>query len=141
MIGGAGTLKVRFGRCVLDLDRLELRNGDNPVSLEPQVFSLLVYLLQNRDRVVSRDEIVDAVWNGRIVSEGTLNTRISGVRRAGVPNGTTQQVIKTYPRRGFRFVGSTIVYAFLQATGLVNDHVVGCFRCRPCAKLAKKKFQ
>jgi len=110
MIGGAGTLKVRFGRCVLDLDRLELRNGDNPVSLEPQVFSLLVYLLQNRDRVVSRDEIVDAVWNGRIVSEGTLNTRISGVRRAVGDTGATQQVIKTYPRRGFRFVAEVEKY-------------------------------
>jgi DNA-3-methyladenine glycosylase I len=48
---------------------------------------------------------------------------------------------KDLKKRGFRFVGSTIIYAHLQATGLVNDHVVGCFRYRPCAKLAKKKFQ
>jgi len=105
MAGGAKGLKFRFGHYVLDLDRLELRRGNTPVSIEPQVFSLLVYLLQNRDRVVSRDEIIDAVWAGRIVSEGTLNTRINGVRRAVGDTGSTQRIIKTYPRRGFRFVG------------------------------------
>tara|TARA_B100000315_G_scaffold177300_1_gene165858 strand:+ start:1364 stop:2836 length:1473 start_codon:yes stop_codon:yes gene_type:complete len=68
------------------------------------VFSLLVCLIENRDRVVSKDELIELVWEGRIVSDGTLNTRINAARKAVGDDGKAQAVIKTFPRRGFRFV-------------------------------------
>ncbi|MGB7659577.1 MAG: winged helix-turn-helix domain-containing protein, partial [Pseudolabrys sp.] len=76
-----------------------------PVAMEPQVFDLLLYLLQNRDRVVSRDDLIASVWNGRIVSESTLSTRITAARKAIGDTGEDQILIKTYPRKGIRFVG------------------------------------
>ncbi len=72
--------------------------------MEPQVFRLLVFLIENRDRVVSKDQIIETVWEGRIVSDATLNTRINAARRAVGDNGKDQLVIHTIPRRGFRFV-------------------------------------
>lgn len=72
--------------------------------MQPQVFSLLVFMIENADRVVSKDEIIDNVWGGRIVSDGTLNARINALRRALGDDGARQGVIKTLPRQGFRFV-------------------------------------
>ena len=94
----------RFGSFRLDTDRVELWRGMDPVVLEPQVFRLLLYLIENRDRVVSKDELIDTVWEGRIVSDAALNTRINGVRRAVGDSGKDQTVIRTAARRGFRFV-------------------------------------
>ncbi|MDP6427530.1 MAG: winged helix-turn-helix domain-containing tetratricopeptide repeat protein [Rhodospirillales bacterium] len=94
----------RFGEYALHLESLELKKNGAPVELEPQVFSLLACLIENADRVVSKDELIEMVWDGRIVSDGTLNTRINSVRRAVGDDGKTQGVIKTFPRRGFRFV-------------------------------------
>ena len=94
----------RFGAFVIDGERPELRRGEELREMEPQVFSLLVFLIENRDRVVSKDEMIEAVWDGRIVSDATLNARINGARRAVGDNGKEQAVIRTYPRRGFRFV-------------------------------------
>ena len=93
-----------FGDFALDTDSLELSQGGAPVDVEPQVFSLLACLIENRARVVSKDELIEMVWDGRIVSYGTLNTRINSVRRAVGDDGKRQAVIKTFPRRGFRFV-------------------------------------
>jgi adenylate cyclase len=90
---------------VLDTDRRELRRGTALVSLEPQVFDLLEYLVRNRDRVVTKDELLDSVWNGRIVSESTLSTRINAARSAIGDNGETQRLIKTLQRKGLRFIG------------------------------------
>ena len=70
------------------------------------MFSLLACLIENRERVVSKDELIEMVWDGRIVSDGTLNTRINSVRRAVGDDGKRQAVIKTFPRRGFRFVAA-----------------------------------
>ena len=75
-------MEFSFGDHVLNLDRRELRRGAELVALEPQVFDLLVYLVQNRDRVVSKDDLLMAVWGGRIVSESTFTSRISAVRTA-----------------------------------------------------------
>jgi TolB-like protein/Tfp pilus assembly protein PilF len=97
----------RFGDHVLDLDRLELTADGRSLKLQPQVFSLLAYLVQNRDRVVGKDEIFDAVWAGRIVSESTLNARINAARHALGDNGREQRMIRTFPRRGFRFMAET----------------------------------
>jgi TolB-like protein len=93
-----------FGEHVLDVERRELRRGGDPVAVEPQVFDLIVYLVQNRDRVVTKDELLDAVWGGRIVSESALTTRINAVRRAVGDSGEAQAVIRTIQRRGFRFI-------------------------------------
>ncbi|HLB97588.1 MAG TPA: winged helix-turn-helix domain-containing protein [Acetobacteraceae bacterium] len=90
----------------LDTDRRELRRGSEPIELEPQVFDLLVYLMQNRDRVVSKDDLIAAVWGGRIVSDSTLTSRISAARTALGDNGEDQRLIRTIPRRGLRFVGA-----------------------------------
>jgi DNA-binding winged helix-turn-helix (wHTH) protein len=84
---------------------LELRRGGELCSVEPQVFDLLEYLLHNCDRVVSRDDMLSAVWNGRIVSEATLISRINAARTAIGDNGEHQRLIRTIPRRGVRFVG------------------------------------
>ena len=94
----------RFGEYLLNLESLELKRAGEPVEVEPQVFSLLACLIENADRVVTKDELIEMVWDGRIVSDGTLNTRINAVRRAVGDDGKTQSVIKTFPRRGFRFV-------------------------------------
>lgn len=89
----------------LDIDRRELRRGDEMVALQPQVFDLLVYLMQNRERVVSRDDLLVAVWGGRIVSELTLAARINAARKAVGDSGAAQRLIQTMPRKGFRFIG------------------------------------
>jgi TolB-like protein/Tfp pilus assembly protein PilF len=93
-----------FGDQVLDVERRELRRGGAPVALEPQVFDLLVYLICNRERVVSKDDLIGNVWGGRIVSDSTLTTRINGARKAVGDDGATQRVIRTIPRKGVRFV-------------------------------------
>ena len=94
----------RFDAFSLDTESLELRDGDDPVAVEPGVFSILAYLIDNRDRVVSKDELIEAIWDGRAISDGALNSRINAARRAVGDSGSSQSVIKTFARRGFRFV-------------------------------------
>lgn len=96
----------RFGDCTLDPKRRELRRSSVALPVEPQVFDLLVYLICNRDRVVSRDDIFAVIWGGRIMSESVLSTRINAVRRAIGDNGAEQKLIKTLPRKGVRFTGT-----------------------------------
>ena len=95
----------RFGDHVLDIERRELRRGVEPVALEPQVFDLLVYLVRSRHRVVSKDDLIDGVWGGRIVSDSALTTRLNAVRKAVNDSGAEQRLIRTVPRRGVRFIG------------------------------------
>jgi TolB-like protein/cytochrome c-type biogenesis protein CcmH/NrfG len=95
-----------FSNHVLDMDRRELSRDRRGVPVEPQVFDLLVYLLENRDRVVSKDDLLDKIWSGRIVSESTLTSRINAARKAIGDSGSGQKLIRTVPRKGFRFVGS-----------------------------------
>jgi DNA-binding winged helix-turn-helix (wHTH) protein len=94
-----------FDKFVLAPDRRELRSGAIVVAMEPQVFDLLVFLILNREHVVSRDELIESIWGGRIVSESALSTRITAVRSAIGDSGTEQRLIKTFPRKGVRFVG------------------------------------
>jgi TolB-like protein len=98
-------LRYLFESYVLDTDRRELRLGADLVPLAPQVFDMLAYLIRNRDRVVSKDDLISAIWEGRIVSESALTTRLNGVRSAIGDSGEEQRLIKTLPRRGIRFVG------------------------------------
>ncbi|MGE5163349.1 MAG: winged helix-turn-helix domain-containing protein, partial [Sphingobacteriales bacterium] len=95
-----------FTNYVLDSDRRELRAGGASVPVEPQVFDVLVYLIENRDRVVSKDDLIASVWGGRIVSESTLTSRINAVRKAIGDTGEKQSCIRTFAKKGFRFVAS-----------------------------------
>jgi TolB-like protein/tetratricopeptide (TPR) repeat protein len=99
-------LRYLFEEYALDTDLRELYRGADVVSVAPQVFDLLDYLIRNRDRVVSKDDLINAIWNGRIVSDGALTTRLNVARSAIGDSGDEQRLIKTLPRRGFRFVGT-----------------------------------
>ncbi len=96
----------RFGPFTLDSARRELSRDGAEIAVEPQVFDLLRVLIERRDRVVSRDDLLEAVWNGRIVSEATLGSRINAARTAIGDTGTEQRWIRTLPRKGVRFVGT-----------------------------------
>jgi len=95
-----------FADHVLDLERRELKRGSQQIALEPQVFDLLTYLIQNRDRVVSKDDLMSAIWGGRVVSESNLTSRINAARKAIGDDGEQQRLIRTYARKGVRFVGN-----------------------------------
>ena len=90
------------------------------IALEPQVFDVLVHLIRNRDRVVSKDDLLASVWGGRIVSESTLTSRINAARKALGDSGEAQHLIRTFPRKGIRFVGD------------VTEAPRPGQRCRPC---------
>jgi TolB-like protein len=94
-----------FGDHTLDGDRRELHRGMEAISVEPQVFDLLLFLVQNRDRVVSKDDLIASVWGGRVVSDSTLTSRINAARKAVGDDGVAQKVIRTIARKGLRFVG------------------------------------
>src|SRR5215831_7877958 len=93
-----------FNNYSLDCERRELRVGSTAITIEPQVFDILVYLIENRDRVVSKDDLIGSVWGGRIVAESTLTSRINAVRKALGDSGEKQDFVRTFARRGFRFV-------------------------------------
>ena len=95
----------RFANFEIDVARQELRREGDRIPIEPQVFDLLVYLIRNRNRIVTREELIDAVWNGRVISEATLSSRVSAVRRVIGDNGNDQSLVRTHHKRGFRFVG------------------------------------
>ncbi len=99
-------MRLGFAGYEIDLRRQELRREGQVVHVEPQVFDLLLHLLRNRDRVVSKDELLDAVWNGRIVSEAALSSRINAARKAIGDDGERQALIRTVHKRGFRFMGA-----------------------------------
>src|SRR5262245_24487566 len=99
-------VNFRFADFEIDIARHELRRAGAIVHIEPQVFDLLVHLVRHRDRIVSKDELFDAVWQGRIVSEATLSSRISAARRVLGDSGNDQSFIRTVHKRGFRFVSN-----------------------------------
>ena len=109
MRSGISKLLFFFEDFGLDCDRRELRRGNELLSVEPQVFDLLQYLIRNRDRVVSKDDLIAAVWQGRIVSEATLGSRINAVRAALHDSGEEQHLIRTVLRKGVRFVVPVII--------------------------------
>lgn len=97
-------MRLSFASCELDLGRQELRREGEVVHVEPQVFDLIAHLARNRDRVVSKDELIEAIWGGRIISEAALSSRINAARRAIGDTGQDQALIRTIHKRGFRFV-------------------------------------
>jgi TolB-like protein len=98
-------LDFRFADCELDVARHEFRRGGKIVPIEPQVFDLLLHLIRNCDRIVSKEELIDTIWHGRIISEAALSSRVAATRRAIGDNGDDQLFIRTFHKRGFRFVG------------------------------------
>jgi TolB-like protein/DNA-binding winged helix-turn-helix (wHTH) protein len=113
-------LSFRFSDFEIDTARHELRRAGAIVRIEPQVFDLLVHLIRNRDRIVSKDELIDVIWRGRIVSEATLSSRISTARRVLGDSGNDQSFIRTLYKRGFRFVGEVHDDSSAAAT-IVNE--------------------
>jgi pimeloyl-ACP methyl ester carboxylesterase/DNA-binding winged helix-turn-helix (wHTH) protein len=97
-----------FENFALDSERLELRAAGAVVSVEPQVFDLLLYLIENRQRVVSKDDLIASVWGGRVVSDSTLDSRVNAARKALGDSGKQQRFIRTMARKGIRFVGEVI---------------------------------
>src|SRR5260370_8879220 len=102
----SSTLLYSFEDFSLDTARRELRRSGALIALQPQVFDLLEYSIRNRERVVSKDDLLAAVWSGRIVSESTLSTRINAARSAIADSGEEQRLIRTAHGKGIRFVGA-----------------------------------
>jgi TolB-like protein/Flp pilus assembly protein TadD len=99
------SLRYFFENYAFDTDRRELRRGTDVITIAPQVFDLLNYLIGNRERVVSKDELLRTIWQGRIVSDAALATRLNAARNAIGDSGDEQRLIKTFPRKGVRFIG------------------------------------
>jgi predicted ATPase/DNA-binding winged helix-turn-helix (wHTH) protein len=97
-------MRFTFGRCELDTDVFLLRMDGQPVAVEPQVFELLVHLVTHRERVVTKEELLDNIWGDRFVSESALTSRVKSARRAVGDDGRSQRVIRTVHGRGYQFV-------------------------------------
>ncbi len=125
-------MRYRFAEFELDTERLEFRAAGEVRALEPQVFDVLRHLVENAERLVSRDELIEAVWDGRIVSDATVSARINAVRRAVGDSGERQALIKTVPRRGFRFVAPVTSGDEAPALGaLAGEDRPGAFPDKP----------
>jgi DNA-binding winged helix-turn-helix (wHTH) protein len=117
----------QFGRFELDIATVELRNGNKPCSVEPQVFALLALLVENRERLVSKEEIIDKVWDGRVVSDAAVASRVKSVRQALGDTGKSQRYIRTIHGQGYRFVADartsrgTATRSAERSTTLVDD--------------------
>lgn len=103
--GSEAKVVYLFENYALDPERHELRRGGSLVDVEPQVFDVLAYLIRNRERVVTKEDLLAAVWAGRMVSDSTLSSRINAARVAIGDNGEDQRLVRTLSRKGFRFVG------------------------------------
>jgi TolB-like protein len=117
-------VRYQFEEFVLDADRRELaRGGAEPVVIGPQVFDLLLHLVQNREHVVTKDNLIDAVWGGRIISESTLTSHINAVRKAIGDTGEEQRLLRTIARKGYRFVGDVREISASERTdaGKINE--------------------
>ncbi|MBV8824619.1 MAG: winged helix-turn-helix domain-containing protein [Hyphomicrobiales bacterium] len=104
-------MQFRFNNHTLDTELRELRRGREQVAVEPQVFDVLVHLIEHRDRVVTKDDLIASVWGGRIVSDSTLTSRINAARKAIGDSGDEQKLIRTVARKGLRFVGTVHIAA------------------------------
>jgi len=98
-------MQFHFADYVLDTSRRELRRNSELIAVEPQVYDLLLFLVENRDRVVTKDDLIASVWSGRVISDAALTSRLYAVRKAVGDSGQHQKLIRTIPRKGLRFVG------------------------------------
>ena len=99
-----GDLSLRQGWW--EFTRRRLRRGGDLIPVEPKVFDLLVHLISNREKVVSKDDLITAIWQGRVISAAALSSCINSVRVALGDSGSAQNLIKTLPRKGVRFIGA-----------------------------------
>lgn len=121
MVGESALVIYAFSEYELDTDRIELRRIGEPLAVEPQVFDVLTYLVTNRERVVSKNELLDNVWGDRFVSESALTSRIKAARRLVGDDGRNQAVIRTSHGRGYRFVAPVVARSGdLEPAGGVN---------------------
>jgi len=104
----------------MDTDRRELKGAAGAIHVEPQVFDLLFYFARNPNRALGKNELIENVWKGRIVSDAALNSRINSARRALGETGEKQMLIRTIPRRGFLFAAE-VTTQLHQATSLATD--------------------
>jgi DNA-binding winged helix-turn-helix (wHTH) protein/TolB-like protein/tetratricopeptide (TPR) repeat protein len=104
----AGGRKYQVGDFVIDTARYRISRGDTAVPVEPKVFDLLVHLIRHRDRVLTREELFQAVWDGREVSDATLSNHVRSARKALGDSGELQQTIQTVRGRGYQFVAPVI---------------------------------
>jgi len=127
-----------FDNYALDTDRRELRHGGAAVAVEPQVFDLLAYLIENRERVASKDDLIAAVWGGRIVSESAVTTRINAARCAIGDSGAEQRLIRTFARKGLRFVGAVREEAKPETVTVVDRGEAATQQPKPALSLPDK---
>lgn len=122
-----GAMIYRFGPFQLDMARVELRSGGELCPLEPQVFALIALLVENRERLVSRDEIIEKVWDGRVVSDAAVSSRVKSARQALGDDGKAQRYVKTIHRKGFRFIADVQVAGDPQrdAGPVISDEAQG----------------
>ena len=123
-----------FGDMILDVERRELRSGAKLIPLEPQVFDILAFLIRNRDRVVSKDDLLAAIWDGRMVSESAIAARINAARRAVGDDGEQQRWIRTVVRKGFRFVGDVREDAVLGTPSSLLEVATRQVPCHPARR-------
>jgi DNA-binding winged helix-turn-helix (wHTH) protein/alpha-beta hydrolase superfamily lysophospholipase len=134
------TLPSRWGNedFALDPTRRELRRGSELIAVEPSVFDLLLYLIVHRDRVVTKDDLTAAVWDGRIVSDSTMASRMNAARQAVGDSGARQRLIRTIARKGHRFVGEIREHTALGMVGSGNRLArQGELQPRPVASFVK----
>jgi len=117
-------MRYFFEEYAFDTDRRELYRGTTPVPVTPQAFDLLDYLIQHRDHVVSKDDLISAIWHGRVVSDAALTTRMNAARAAIGDDGDKQRLIKTLHRKGFRFIGVVREGQAAVVTSARNDDVM-----------------
>jgi TolB-like protein len=129
-------MRFLFGDCTLDPTRRELWRGGEAIHVEPQVFDLLLHLVRNRDQVISKDAMLEAVWGRRIVSESTLSNRINAARRAIGDSGEQQAFIRTVPRRGLRFVADVREEADRTQSGSTAAKILG-HQAEPTEEVSK----
>ncbi len=115
----------QFDQFELDQGKGELRSGGVAIHLEPQVYALLALLIQSRDRLVSKDEIIDKVWGGRFISESAVSSRVKSLRHSLGDDGTEQRIVKTIHARGFRFVAQVkMIGAKATASGEISANAL-----------------
>jgi TolB-like protein len=128
-------VQFSFADHTLDIARRELRRGEEAIAVEPQVFDLLAYLVQSRDRVVSKDDLIASVWGGRIVSDATLSSRIYAARKALGDSGEQQKLIRTVARKGLRFVAAVSTQPLDQEPALAAEPAADARTERPSPAL------
>jgi len=115
-------LVFQFNQITLDTAQYRLCLAGSPVSVEPQVFDLLVYLLENRDRVVTRGELLENLWKGKVVTDSALGARIKDARKSVGDSGDRQEIIKTFHGRGYQFIAEVSTSPFIkQATAALDS--------------------